>query len=160
MNDFFNMNGTGQLGDGTAGDLPQNTNSGNTGIHGGSVRNTSVIVPVGNVQTTNGNSRFNDYWNSSLSVISQAIGAWGRNPTLQLSAGGIMPTQGLIPQQQQQPIYQQQQQTIDPNNPVQVGATLGGGLDGIIGWFMANPLVLIGGGIGLYLLFKQPPGRR
>lgn len=159
MNDFFNMNGAGQLGDETAGDSPPNTNSGNTGIHGGSVKNPSVIVPVGNVQNTNSNSNFQQYWNSGLSVVSQAIGAWGKNPTLQLSAGGIMPTQGLIPQQQQ-PIYQQQQQTIDPNAPVQVGATLGGGLDGIIGWFMANPLVLIGGGVGLYLLFKQPPGRR
>lgn len=40
------------------------------------------------------------------------------------------------------------------------GAALGGGLDGIFNWLMANPLIAFGGVAALFLLFKEPPRRK
>jgi len=41
-----------------------------------------------------------------------------------------------------------------------VGSTLGGGIDGIFNWLMANPLITFGGIAGIYLLMREPPRRR
>ena len=40
------------------------------------------------------------------------------------------------------------------------GSTLGSGLDGVLGWLMANPVITFGGVAALYLLFKEPPRRK
>jgi hypothetical protein len=65
---------------------------------------------------------------------------------------------------QAKPAYDDSYQYTVPSN-VQtqgggVGSTVGGGVDGIFNWLMANPLITFGGVAALYLLFREPPRRR
>jgi hypothetical protein len=41
-----------------------------------------------------------------------------------------------------------------------LGGGVGSGIDGVMNWIGQNPMIVLGAGIGVYLLFKQPPGRR
>lgn len=66
---------------------------------------------------------------------------------------------------QAKPAYDDSYQyTMPANTNMQggggVGSTVGGGVDGIFNWLMANPLITFGGIAGLYLLFREPPRRR
>jgi len=99
------------------------------------------------------------------SVGSQLIAAFGKRPTQQVSYPGaqIIP---YTPGYQQHQIYQQQQPQLTPeqmqayyraNTP---GAGVGQGIDGVFNWISANPMIVLAGGVGLYLLFRQPPGKK
>lgn len=40
------------------------------------------------------------------------------------------------------------------------GSTIGGGVDGVLNWMLANPVYPLVGVAALYLLFREPPRRR
>lgn len=110
---------------------------------------------------------WNNVINQSFGVGSQAIAAWGRNPSTQVAYnpanGGIFAIpgpgqvqgqygQGLTAGQLQQLNYGQQQGTL--------GSGVGSGLDGALNWVTKNPLLVGAVALGAFLLFKQPPSRR
>lgn len=116
-----------------------------------------------NVQVTTSSRPPNwlSVFNTSAALASQAIGAWGRNPTTQIGSGGVFqigggatagnfpnPYSGLTPQQ------------LSAMQSGGVGGTIGGGVDGIVNWLMANPVITFGGIAALFLLFREPPRRR
>lgn len=99
---------------------------------------------------------------SLFGLASQVISGWSKNPTIQTADGQVPLYQ--VPQQQQQP-YQQPYQEYAADDPnynggagANVGASLGGGFDGMIRWGSANPGIVIAVVVGGILLFKQPPG--
>jgi hypothetical protein len=100
------------------------------------------------------------------SIGSQLIAAFGQRPTQQVSYGTPTIIPNLINQQPQQqqyyaPTQQQQQAAMQQyyaaNTP---GAGIGSGIDGIFDWIQQNPMIVIAGAAGFYLLMRQPPGRR
>jgi hypothetical protein len=109
--------------------------------------------------------------NQSIALGSHAISAFsGQNTGTQI---GYNPTQGgvfaITPSTGYGPNYsypnQQYPAGYNPNNPSQnigssVGGSLGQGLDGIFNWMASNPLLVAGGALGLFLLFREPPRRR
>lgn len=107
---------------------------------------------------------WNNIINQGFAIGSQIIGAFGRNPTTQIgynpATGGIFAIGG----QQQVPPYQNPYAglTADQVRQLQggVGSTVGGGIDGIVNWLLANPVITFGGIAALYLLFREPPRRR
>ena len=117
-------------------------------------------------QGTLGNIDWNSIINQGFGIGSQLIGAFGKRPTTQIAygadrgifaiqgpagsdAGGypVNPYAGMSPQQMA--AYQ-----------ASLGGGVGSGIDGVINWIGRNPMIVLGGAIGAYLLFKDPPGRR
>lgn len=122
-----------------------------------------------------GGINWNNILNQAFGVGSQAIQAFGRNPTQQIAsygvtgvgggyspasalaaaqqrAGGVSQYNALTPAQQSALLAQQQG----------LGSSVGGGVDGIINWAVANPVPVFLGLAGVFLLFRDPPrgGRR
>jgi hypothetical protein len=106
-------------------------------------------------------------------LTSQLIASLGKRPTIQTTAGGVpiyqlpenaQPQQGYTDAQVAAMLQEQRQyqQSGDPSyDPYKTpGKGIGEGLDGIVKWATENPMIVFGVGIGAYLLFKQPPGRR
>lgn len=103
--------------------------------------------------------------NRGFDVGSQAIAAWGRNPSQQVGYSGTVGIgQGYSPAASLQ--YQAalaQARAYQNNNPQgagNLGSTVGGGIDGVIDWATRNPIPVFLGIAGVFLLFRQPPGRR
>lgn len=111
---------------------------------------------------------WNDIINQAFGIGSQAISAYsGQNTGTQI---------GYNPQSQSVFAIHQNPRNFDDRvggypqtyTPQQyaamqqggAGATVGGGIDGIFNWLMANPVITFGGIAALYLLFKEPPRRR
>lgn len=129
------------------------------------LRTTSTVQTIANQV----NQRLN--LDQIFALGSQAIAAWGKNPTQQiggLTVQTISPAQtGYAPQQTAAPQYQQlpNGQVLLPNGQVMTpGQTVGTGaasaIDGVFS-FVQNNLLLVGAlAVGGILLFKQPPGRR
>lgn len=87
---------------------------------------------------------------------------FGYNPT-QGGVFAIQPsaTQGYSGGYTEYPYSQmtpaQQQQAYQRS----LGGGVGSGVDGILQWASDNPMIVLGGAVALYLLFKEPPrGRR
>jgi hypothetical protein len=111
-----------------------------------------------------GEGNFGDIdWNSiinrSFDLGSQFMQSYGgRTVGTQTYGSG-----GQIFAVQTKPSYDDSYQYAVPTNVQQsagVGGTVGGGVDGIFNWLMANPVITFGGIAALYLLFKEPPRRR
>ena len=106
---------------------------------------------------------WNNIINQGFAIGSQIVGAFGKNPTTQVAynpAQNSIFAVGQTGQQTYNPYGNLTQQQIAALQQGGVGSTVGGGVDGIVNWFMRNPAILLGGGLALYLLFRQPPGRR
>lgn len=98
-------------------------------------------------------------WDKVFSLGSQAIAGFAPNSTIQTVGGQVPiydPTGGTGGGRASQVQFDSTMQT--QNNSV--GQGIGSGIDGIFQWAMANPIIPIGAGVMLYLLFKEPPGRR
>lgn len=116
--------------------------------------------------TTSQPGKFETIFSSAISLGSQAIAAWGKNNTTQISANNgnvaALPTPygsaGTTTNTNQPRTYTEAELTAMRNNSA--GNALGSGLDGIIDWATKNPIYVFGGIAGLYLLFKQPPNSR
>lgn len=104
--------------------------------------------------------------NRGFDVGSQAISAWGRNPTQQVGYSGTVGIgQGYSPAATLSAQAQAQQAFLAQQRPLGQGGGAGGvGLDdaatSITSFISRNPLLVAGGVLGLFLLFRQPPGRR
>ena len=109
-------------------------------------------------------------FNQSVGLASQAISAWGRNPSTQVGqqySGGVFTIQAIRPAYDDTTMYQRGIQT-NPYagfTPDQLAALQRGGAAedalGSIGNFVsAHPLMVFGGIAALFLLFKEPPRRR
>lgn len=103
-------------------------------------------------------------WNA---IGSQAIAAWGRNPTQQIAGSNVFGIgQGYSPaainasQAQIQSAIASQNAGPYATRPGTTGTGIGSGVDGIINWVGQNPLPVLVGVVGLVLLFRQPPGKR
>lgn len=110
-------------------------------------------------------------FNQSVGLASQAISAWGRNPSAQIQqqySGGVFTIQGLRPVYDDRLVPYANSGTQVPMNyggqPQNVGSAVGmgvgTGIDAALGWATSNPMFVIGAGLALYLLFKEPPRRR
>jgi hypothetical protein len=130
-------------------------------------------IDGGTVYGSDGGGSWWDNWgsqifNQGISLGSQIIGAWGRNPTQQIGTvpgvgQGYSPAAVLQAQGQNAAAIAAQQQALLNASRGQsggVGSTVGGGVDGIINWAAANPIPVFLGIAGVFLLFRQPPGRR
>ena len=95
---------------------------------------------------------------SIFGLASQIISGYSRNPTVQ-TANGQIPIYNTP--NNPQPSYGNSNYPADSSNDggtgANVGASLGSGFDGVISWASSNPLIVLGGAVGLYLLFIQPP---
>lgn len=111
---------------------------------------------------------WNNIWNNIFGVGSQAIAAWGNNPTQQVGNYGTVGIgQGYSPAAIGQSYAQiaaaqaQQQQYAGGIRPNTAG---GLGLDDAAGsitsFITRNPLLVAGGVLGVYLLMREPPRRR
>lgn len=128
----------------------------------------SGTVNGGTVYGSDGGSWWDNWGDNIFGLISQGIGAWGRNPTTQIGSGQVGGIGGgyspaAIQQQiaaQQQALALQNQQIRNGQTGTGVGSTVGSGLDGVVTWATQNPLPVFLGIGALFLLFKQPPGRR
>jgi len=104
--------------------------------------------------------------NQGFGIGSQIIAGWGRNQTQQLGAGGVPVGGGYSPSQILGAAGNIVRNTTPVNNAGGVpnsggiGNTVGSGLDGIFNWAATNPVPVFIGIAGLFLLFRQPPGRR
>lgn len=109
---------------------------------------------------------WNNVINQGFGIGSQAIAAWGRNPTQQIGNSSVIgigqgysPAATLSAQAQAQAAFLAQQRALGGG-----GGAGGVGLDdaatSITGFISRNPLLVAGGVLGLFLLFRQPPGRR
>lgn len=141
------INVTGRGGKTSTGGGLSNYNPGGSSDYSPSVR-----VPVQNPQRVS-------TWDKIFSIGSQIVSGYAPNPTIQ-TVGGQAPLY---------PVNQQPTGNYDnTDSPTQfqnnqngsLGASLGGGLDGIVNWATANPLIVFGALGGIYLLFRQPPGKR
>ena len=109
-------------------------------------------------------------FNQSVGLASQAMSAWGRNPSTQIGqqySGGVFTIQGLRPVYDDRMIPYANSGTQVPMNYGQpqnvgsaVGRGVGSGIDAALAWATSNPMFVIGTGLALYLLFKEPPRRR
>lgn len=104
--------------------------------------------------------------NQGFGAASQIFAAWGRNPTQQTGVGGMPIGGGYSPSQILGAAGSMVRNTTPVNNVGSVpnsggiGNTVGSGLDGIFNWAATNPVPVFIGIAGLFLLFRQPPGRR
>lgn len=106
--------------------------------------------------------------NQGFGLASQIVGAWGRNPTQQVMAGGqpigggYSPAAQLAGQAQVQSAIASQQTALRAGNSQTNGGGLG--LDdaagSITGFITRNPLLVAGGALGVYLLMREPPRSR
>jgi hypothetical protein len=123
-----------------------------------SINNPPPPPPRISVVTTNAKPSKVD---SIFGIASQIIAGWSPNKTVQ-TADGQAPIYN-VPNYQQPNVASSDYPTNLSNDGgagAGVGKGLGEGFDGIISWATANPLIVVGVGVGAFLLFKQPPGRR
>lgn len=106
--------------------------------------------------------------NQSFAVGSQAINAYsGAHGGVQV---GYNPSQGGVFAIQPSSGYSDSGYGANPYanmTPAQVaaynsslGSGVGSGVDGILQWASNNPMIVLGGAVGLYLLFREPPRAR
>lgn len=110
--------------------------------------------------------------NQGFGLGSQAISAWGHNPTQQVGTSGIIGIgQGYSPAAVLQAQSQQNSQLLSQQQALlaaQRGHTVAIGGQGVaedalgsLGVFVSqHPLMVFGGIAALLLLYKQPPSRR
>ena len=110
---------------------------------------------------------WNNIWNNIFGVGSQAIAAWGNNPTQQVGNYGTVGIgQGYSPAAIGQSYAQiaaanaQQQAMYGSGRPQSQANSLDGIFGSLTNTISNNPLIFAGAAVGLYLLFRQPPGRR
>lgn len=115
--------------------------------------------------TSNGMQIFN----SVSSLVSQILAGWSRNPTNQVYGPGVgvisNPNVLMTQAASNAAVAQSHNQQYAPGGGYgpggnSLGGGVGQGLDGLIGWATANPMIVflvVGGAI---LLFRQPPGKR
>ena len=167
MSDFFNFNSGLEPYGGFS--MPSGLPTASGGYH--SIGN----IDGGTVYGSEGGSHidWNSILNQAFGLGSQAIGAWGHNPTQQVGYGIQGYGQGYSPAAVNQSQAQIQQAIARQQAAARyaagggaggaggIGSTVGGGLDGIISWATANPLPVFLGIAGIFLLFREPPrGRR
>lgn len=112
-----------------------------------------------------GGGWWDNFGDDIFGIGSQIISAWGRNPTQQI---GTVPGvgQGYSPsailQSQAQITAAQQQALAQARAQGQAGGanSLDGIASSITSTISNNPLIFAAGAVMLFLLFKQPPGRR
>lgn len=130
------------------------------------VYNPSPIVTTGPAQPASSSAM--SVFNTTASLVSQILAGFSRNPTNQVTAGGVGVIQNpnvQISQAQANAavgIAQTQAGRLTTGSALggSAGSALGGGLDGIIAWATANPVIVFAAIAGVYLLMRQPPGRR
>jgi hypothetical protein len=115
-----------------------------------------------NVATQTRDPHWLTVFNTSASVLSQFLASRGRYPTTQVGTSGVSALSSNSPYGAS---YAAQQGTLYGANASQnvgsfVGSGVGSGVDGIINWAAQNPLLVAGGALGLFLLFREPPRRR
>ena len=95
---------------------------------------------------------------SLFGIASQFIAGWSPNKTVQ-TADGQIPIYDFPNQQQSNSTNSKYPTNLnnDGGAGANVGASLGSGFDGIISWASGNPLIVLLGAGGIYLLFRQPP---
>ncbi len=126
-------------------------------------------VTIGTTQgssSSSGSGSNNGTFGAIISLISQGLGGWTRNPTSQIVVNGGQVT-ALPTYQAQANMSVPQYQTYSPPLGSQVGVpaasaggAVGSGIDGILQWATANPIFVFLGIGGLFLLFREPPRRR
>jgi hypothetical protein len=125
-------------------------------------------VPGYNPTTGGSSINWNQMWSNIFGVGSQAIAAWGQNPTQQVGNAGITGIgQGYSPAAVSQgyaaiAAAQNQQGLQGGVRPNTVGGanSLDGIFNSITSTVSANPMIFLGLGVGAYLLFRDPPRRR
>lgn len=124
-------------------------------------------TPVYNSGSDEGGSWWDDWGsqviNQAFGIGSQVIGAWGRNPTQQVGAGGTPIGQGYSPAAIISGMNQQQQlsnQQISLKEQSRQTNSLDAIFGSITNTISSNPMIFLGLGVGLFLLFRDPPRRR
>lgn len=125
--------------------------------YGGSVPVDDSPPPKYNLPKTQSNQP--SVWDKVFSLGSQAIAGFAPNQTVQ-TVGGQVPVYDPTNGSGGRTASQVQVQSDYTNQNNSVGQGIGSGIDGVFSWMMANPIIPIGAGVMLYLLFKEPPGRR
>lgn len=112
--------------------------------------------------------KLKDMFNSGVALLSQVIaGKQGNGQQIYNQNGQLVPV-GTNNQNNNQPTLAQQQAMLLAQQQAQLnaansaGAGIGSGIDGIVNWATANPLIVFAGIAGIYLLTREPPryGRR
>lgn len=104
--------------------------------------------------------------NQGFAIGSQAINAYsGQNTGTQIgynpNQGGVFAIQGnQSGGGYSNPYANMTPQQIAAYQQGSLGSAAGSGIDGILDWVGKNPMIVLGGAAGAYLLFKPPPGRR
>ncbi len=115
-------------------------------------------------------SKIDGYINTGAGIISQFFASRGKYPTQQLTGSqnvqAVQPAQAAVQMQPQispgeMALMAQQPQQQRPGAGASAIETAKAFLDGTAESFGVSPTTLVViGGVGLYLLFKQPPKRR
>lgn len=108
--------------------------------------------------------------NQGFALGSHAIAAYsGANSGTQIGynagQGGVFAIQQTQPVGGLQPYGLANVPTYNGQNPsggvgAGIGSGVGSGIDTALNWAAQNPVLVAGGALGLYLLFKEPPRRR
>lgn len=116
-----------------------------------------------------GSIDWNAVINQGFAIGSHAIAAYsGANSGTQIGynagQGGVFAIQQTQPGGMQ-PYGMAQYPTLTGQNiaggaGTAVGAGVGSGIDAALSWASQNPVIVAGGALGLYLLFKEPPRQR
>jgi hypothetical protein len=153
---------TGQLGFGPPLDI---NGGGNSTVFGnGTIFSTPTTFPTITSSGGSGNN-VQHYFDTVATLVSQFLGSRGRYQTSQVLAGGNGPTSVPI-NYGNQPAYQNPYAQMTPAqlaayqrglNPNGVAESAFSGISDFIG---KNPVPVLLGAIGIYLLFREPPRRR
>lgn len=127
----------------------------------------NVNIGTGGSSSSSSSSNNGGTFGAIISLISQGLGGWTRNPTSQIVVNGGQ-VSALPTFQAQANMSVPQYQTYSPplgstavgTPAASAGGAVGSGIDGILQWAMANPLFVFLGIGGMFLLFREPPRRR
>jgi hypothetical protein len=126
------------------------------------------VYDAGNLATVtvngseSGSSNTMPIFNGVASLVSQALAAFGKNPTQQVAAGVTPIGQGYSPAaatSAQAALAAAQRQPINATGAAATGS-IDATLQGALTWAQNNIFVLAVVGVGLYLFTREPPRRR
>jgi hypothetical protein len=105
---------------------------------------------------------FSHYFDSVASLVSQFLGSRGRYQTTQLDPYGnpVSTPAAQVAAAYQQPALNQSAEQRALQQQGTLGAGVGSGINGILAWATANPVLVFLGIGGIYLLFREPPRSR